>query len=549
MNIYLKVKILQHYIDQRNKSQDQSLINSNIVNESSFASKYAKASHDIQKLKRDILDSSKIREIEKLKEVRNKKKEFNTLMAQFRAYPSCTYYGKKHKKRCLKCIIEEKAKALRCEVYEKPLPEDEIERDIVVFELCMPKTISLLRDSLFIIKRFLLEYETVKTIIYGYWINYPFLKPYFELSTNFRSNYVALGSKNESFALHSHDKYQHPSLPEEVFVLNNKYSLNLSTVYLKGPQTNHIIKFGVPCFKTNCTFKVDFPYTTLQFAVDSNLHTENEVLSEQFKCPKELTKKEFIKYGCLRAGASLQLKNLLASLEARELSFENINVFKLIAQTIWEMGDWEIGPEYTISRSHGDLKNTVFVDYICKTLSELLDIYKEKWNDHYVLLNIIVITSRLIDHAPELCLKEKLCKKLMLPCRKIANKWEKDIEENRKKTSPDDNVRLKQLIELEFEISIFSILTYLVSKKYDELKFVFNSNEHVVSWLCSIRTINEKKCLIKQNQFLKNLYRRVEICMIELENEFERIVENDQGQSLTSYLKIVWPGYKKGKRA
>ena len=137
----------------------------------------------------------------------------------------------------------------------------------------------------------------------------------------------------------------------------------------------------------------------------------------------------------------------------------------------------------------------------------------------------------------------------MLPCRKIANKWEKDIEENRKKTSPDDNVRLKQLIELEFEISIFSILTYLVSKKYDELKFVFNSNEHVVSWLCSIRTINEKKCLIKQNQFLKNLYRRVEICMIELENEFERIVENDQGQSLTSYLKIVWPGYKKGKRA
>jgi hypothetical protein len=34
--------------------------------------------------------------------------------------------------------------------------------------------------------------------------------------------------------------------------------------------------------------------------------------------------------------------------------------------------------------------------------------------------------------------------------------------------------------------------------------------------------------------------------MIEIEDEYDMIVKNDFGQSLTSFLKIVWPEYSNG---
>jgi hypothetical protein len=514
------------------------------VNKDSFGSKFAKNSLTIQNLKQKILNASKIKENEKIIEVNKLKCEYAKLMKEFQAYTNCTYTGKKHKRRCEKCIIEEKAKAINCQVYEKPLPEKETERDIVVFELCIPKSISLFRDSLFIIKNFMLQYENIKTLVYGHWIDYPFLKPYFEQISDSRPNYVALGSVKESFAFYSHNRKKHVSKPIEEFILENKYSLHLSTIYLEYGHTNHIIMFtGYPCFKQMCTFTTSFPYDALQWTLESNLHTENEVLAKQSLCPRELSRKEFIKYGSFRAGASLQLKNLLASLEARELSFENINVFKLIAQSLWEMGDWEIGDEYTFSRSHGDLENLIFVDHICRVLYDLLEIYKEKWNDHVVILNVIIITARLIDFVPRLNIKERISKDIMLKCREIINRWEVDIKEARKKLPSEDH----KFIEKEFETSCFSILTYFVSKKYGELKFLLKSNENVVSWLCSIRNINNKKHLIKNNTFLRNLYRLTEICMIEIEDEYDRVIENDCGQALTNFLKIIWPEYDKGK--
>jgi len=79
------------------------------------------------------------------------------------------------------------------------------------------------------------------------------------------------------------------------------------------------------------------------------------------------------------------------------------------------------------------------------------------------------------------------------------------------------------------------------------LKFLLKSNENVVAWLCSIRNINNKKHLIKNNTFLRNIYRLTEICMIEIEDEYERVIENDSGQALTNFLKIIWPEYDKSK--
>ena len=35
--------------------------------------------------------------------------------------------------------------------------------------------------------------------------------------------------------------------------------------------------------------------------------------------------------------------------------------------------------------------------------------------------------------------------------------------------------------------------------------------------------------------------------MIEIEDEYERVIENDSGQALTNFLKIIWPEYDKSK--
>ena len=464
------------------------------MDENSFSARYAYQSTEMQNLKKEILRCSKIKENSKMEEVNLMKKKYFRLMEEFKSFAFCTYSGKKHKKRCLKCIKEGEALALMCEIYEKPLPESETQRDIVVFEMCIPLEISILRDSLFVLKNFILQFASVKTMIYGYWIDYPFLKEYLKSP---RPKYATLGSKNESHLIHSHNKNKHPTLPIEDFILDNKYSVHLSTLNSET-RTNHIIIFSKQAyFKNKCTFETTFPYDKLMWTLQSTLHTENEVLAKQSLCPQELDKREFIKYGCFRAGERLQLKNLLASLEARELSFENINVFKLIAQSLWEMSFWEIGAEYKLSYSHADLENPIYLDHICKVLIDFLNVYKEKWNDHYVILIVIVITARLIDHAPKLELKKYMCQNIMLKCRRITKTWEQEVRKHIKEYSMRD-ARYEELQKMQFEIECFTILTFFVSDKYDVMTFLLSSGDDVVDWLTSIRNLNEKKYFIKE---------------------------------------------------
>lgn len=107
------------------------------------------------------------------KEWETKRKEVDVLRKK-QASMHCEYTinsnGKRqHKESCASCKLSSKILNVRVTTFEMPLPEDECERNAVVFELRIPIEIACLRDVLYRVVTLLNE-PTGKVRTYGKWI-------------------------------------------------------------------------------------------------------------------------------------------------------------------------------------------------------------------------------------------------------------------------------------------------------------------------------------------------------------------------------------------
>jgi len=62
-----------------------------------------------------------------------------------------------------------------------------------------------------------------------------------------------------------------------------------------------------------------------------------------------------------------------------------------------------------------------------RMLSEFLEISKKCWNDHIILLNILIIASRALSLSPDQNCENNMAK-LILECRNVLQNWIKDID-------------------------------------------------------------------------------------------------------------------------
>ena len=123
----------------------------------------------------------------------------------------------------------------------------------------------------------------------------------------------------------------------------------------------------------NKHFVYGIPYSSshvLHQYTNAISHTSNEVLAAQAKCPDDFPPSEFIAFGHLWSGGSLQWLNILWELHSRTLNFCHHKVYLLIAQAVSQVGPLDLNTTEWVW--HQELQESSFCSTLLDELESLL---------------------------------------------------------------------------------------------------------------------------------------------------------------------------------
>ena len=562
--------MLRDYINESKiKSEFPSLVHHSNTSSDSFASNYYDKSHKMKQAIKTIV-------LEALRECKQKKFEYDEILIRYQSLKlaisrsTCDYYTDKrnvtrHDRACKKCKMENDSKRLSVAIFEWPLPSCgnciykkvdflrqfcnskikckscSLEKKLVMFELLIPRCIATLRDSLHVFYTQVVQGTYVNVAIKALWIKQEKL---LKFAKNYQ-NCLTFGSTTKSFiACHYKFFNIHRASDIDCFFKPNGLNIRLSDINSNGMEYR-IIPYDN--FIDFCSFKAVSPYKSLQFSINWVSHTENEVISKQYSCSTHLELSEFIKFGFFRSGCNLQMLNLLDAIETRGLSFNHQSVCSLISQSLWQLGinsfkDKELPNHIKYPLAHQECSNNAYMLQMGRSLQQYLEVVSKNWNEHLIMLNIVVISTRLLSLAPNTEIFNIMLQ-VVREARKVCLEWKEKIEEILFNARSIESQQLNVMKEKLLEICCFGVLTYSIDSRH--ISDLLNSTRDATNWMQFMSKIYDINVLFKLSNakdscFRTNLMRMVTLCMLDIENQFMRIFSVDKGRSLTEFARIKW---------
>lgn len=363
----------------------------------SFAVCYFRQSSFHQKLDRRILDDAEKERRGKIEEFDRRSREYDELQSRAKSQ-HCTiakspdHRGLYQHLSCDRCKNERRAKKMRINLHEWPLPKNDLERMAVVFELQCPLGFSVWRDTTFKILVDICTPDQPERKISGkpfeqLW-EYSGLKRYFVSQCQQR---LAWSSKTKSFQRSHYRDLPFPTSVETICVDN---ALNYAR-FDKDSSEWANKRLGKVDVRKLCTFSLpEGPYKTLQYAVDDTSHTSNEVISRQHACSVVLSLHEYYSFGTLRAGHRLQWLNIARELRTGTLKFNDEAVDLLLMQTGWQAGPPD--PPKIYRESHVDLGRPEFGQTLLGELDRMLTSIEANWMEATSAKTLISLAARLL---------------------------------------------------------------------------------------------------------------------------------------------------------
>ena len=219
------------------------------------------------------------------------------------------------------------------DIYEWPLPENEVQCRAAVFELDCPSAFAAWRKLTWIIIQDLGRTrphegdQPADTVL-----DYNGLKNY----GKDKFSRIVLASDLKS-SMKSHYSTLH--FPTKLSQLYSKNALRYSYFdkHLKVWTTKQT---EPPNFTPHCDSRVPKrAYRNIEYAVNSTVHHQAKVIAEQDICSKDLTLHELIAFGSLRAdGEQTQWLNIQRELGASNLTLNTESACILITQAAFQAG-------------------------------------------------------------------------------------------------------------------------------------------------------------------------------------------------------------------
>jgi hypothetical protein len=448
-----------------------------------------------------------------------------------------------HSEFCQKCLLKVKAQRFRVDVHEWPLPSDDLEAKAVVFELDLPTIVSNWRNT-----------------------TYSLLVDRLSLKADARSSHGGKGKKQGLYILHKYDGLQRFVRSEAArlqlasdakpFMVSHYRDFEISQASESNVCVHNGLRYSMYDSKisrwTNellghcdlrekCRFNLSSgPYLGLQYAVNSTIHTSNEVIASQAKCSEALTLHEFYAFGTLRSGHRLQWRNIARELSACILDFNCYETNALVTQAAWQVG---ASSEGTLSReSHEDLEEEEFGTSLLSALDDAFGTIEGNWQGAAAARTFVALAVRLLSLTTYDNVREG-CFRLLRRARAISLSWTREL--GRKLQEGQNEDELKALNTRALEMALTCHGTFDVDPQH--VPRLLKSKEDVaVLTECSIVVHDRCPAVIDDlPASIKMLLRRHGRLSSLLEAPLRKRILEFRG-GLDSTIRRLWAGYVPG---
>lgn len=368
----------------------------NSITENSFAVRYFNQDPDMETLRNHITTRAEVQRENKLIEFQTMVQQHDELVfaAGKREHQWFDHWerGIVHDYKCVKCKLINDAEAMRIEIHEWPLPEDDMQSKAVVFELRCPAAYAIWRDATFKIIRDLghsIDPKSNNLAVREKLDDYQGLRAHFIKCHDSYAQRIKLVSSTKSWMKTHFKKIRYTTHIEELYVPHPlRYGLYHvdKKEWLEGRKPADITAI--------CTFALPAPYKCLQYTMRSTNHSSNEVLSKQPDEDNEIPAHEYTAFGTLRSGNRLQWRNILRELRCRSLNFGHEATGLLLAQCAWQVGPYDASTMERIH--HEDIDNAKFRGLLLDELERLLDDIQNNWQEATTLNTLTILCHRAL---------------------------------------------------------------------------------------------------------------------------------------------------------
>ncbi len=302
---------------------------------------------------------------------------------------------------------------------------NEIQARAAVFELCCPSGFASWRDVTWRIvtaiggsKDHQIKPKEPTQVFLQ---KYPQLTPYVKSGIG----RLTLASTTKSFLISHYQDITFPVDVSKICLANAlKYRLHdsLNSIWTSDQSNEaNFIPHNIACLP------VSSEYRSLQATVDFTLHTSNEIIASQSRCPLSMSIQEFLAFQDIRSGQRLQLPKILRELASTNLDFGAEGVAILITHATLQAGD---GLENNSLRvAHQFFRDNAFCVELARQLRKKLQSICANWKEIYTMKIVIVLLLRLGSLASAHLKTTRDAKNLLVDARNTTLQWVRSIRQ------------------------------------------------------------------------------------------------------------------------
>ncbi len=448
--------------------------------ENSFVVKYYASSDSHLKLKRRIEEAASVAKGEKQHEwnVLTEKSQQMKDEAKLKVHDNIAPEDDPEdhdSETCGKCALERDAESLMIDVHEWPLPEDAISCASVLVELDCPLEFAAWRNvTWMLLQDFGRSGGSAGAYPVASLTNHSGLESY----AQDRHSRLTLASLVKPYRNAQYPRIKLPLAVDDCYMKNMlQYKLfdPIKNAWISDqPDTLDLQTFCVTTLPQG-------PYADLQFAVDSTLHSQNQVIAEQEHCSTSLSLHEFLSFGSLRAdGERTQWFNIKRELAASNLNFSTEAVCTLVTQAAWQAGS---GAETVHRNSHRDHATSSFCEELLAKTHETFTSIQANWKSDNAMLLITIIVLRTMSLSADL----KIVGTALVFLRKIRSavqQWTENLVSTLR--AAVDSEQISRTQQRLLKNCALCKMTYDVDAEY--YAKVMNTTDDLKAWVsCSIR--------------------------------------------------------------
>jgi hypothetical protein len=394
----------------------------------SFAVRYFDSSPEHQMLLQRIEDESEQTENQRIQQYHQLRARHEDL-ARERSLATHDVEWNYHQRRnihvhnCEACVLDGQIKALTIDIFEWPLPPNPSMAKAIVFEIRVPKVVTLWRD---LTSHFFLNAFRDPGALQGE------DRLWFAAAHSGLSKFDPVASQVQVAATvkpveASHYRGKHISQILSESDVSVRPHWNHYDYYEAASRASHHDLFQGPHVPTKCSFAEHQSGRHLAPWTRETGHTSNKVIAAQSECPPAMSLEEFRAFGHIRSDLRLQWANVLCQLIAPSLDWNQESTYWLVLQACLEAGPLDSSGSI-FREAHPDLLHDDFVHRMTAALGDALGRFRENWQNDIAVSLLACLGTRVLALTTSRPLIDSLLA-FLYQTRRVTLQWARQLLE------------------------------------------------------------------------------------------------------------------------